>query len=67
MSKTLSCLENLLIFVSVVSGCVLISWFASFVGVPVGIMSSAAVLKIYAITPGIKKYKSVIKEKRKKI
>ena len=63
----MSCLENLLIFVSVVSGCVLISWFASFVGVPVGIMSSAAVLKIHAITPGIKKYKSVIREKREKI
>ena len=63
----MSCLENLLIFVSVVSGCVLISWFASFVGVPVGIMSSAAVLNIYAITPGIKKYKSVIREKREKI
>ena len=34
--------------------------------VPVGIASSEVVLKICAITGGIKKYKSIIKKKRKK-
>ena len=38
--------------------------FASLVGVPIEIMSFA-VLKICAITAGIKKYKSVIKKKKK--
>ena len=35
-------------------------------GVPVGITSSEIGLKIYAITAGIKKYKSIIKKKKKK-
>ena len=34
--------QHFLVFISAVSGCVLISAFASLVGVPVGIMSSAA-------------------------
>ena len=40
--------------------------FASLFGVPVGITSSAIGLKICAITAGIKKYKSIIKNKKKK-
>ena len=40
--------------------------FASFVCVPVGITSSAVGIKICAITSGIKRYKSVIKKKKKK-
>ena len=35
-------------------------------GVPVGITSSEIGLKIYAVTAGIKKYKSIIKKKKKK-
>ena len=35
-------------------------------GVPLGITSSEIGLKIYAITAGIKKYKSIIKKKKKK-
>ena len=35
-------------------------------GVPVGITSSEIGLKIYAITAGIKKYKSITKKKKKK-
>ena len=35
-------------------------------GVPVGITSSEIGLKIYAITAGIKKYKSIIKKKKQK-
>ena len=46
----------MLISASVVTRCVSISAFAYLVGVPISIRSSAAVLKIYEITAGIKKY-----------
>ena len=49
-----------------VAGCISISAFASLLGIPIGIMSSAVRLKICAITEGIKKYKSIIKEKTEK-
>ena len=52
----LNYIEDLLISASVATGCVLFSAFAYLVGVPISIRSSAAVLKIYAITSGIKKY-----------
>ena len=58
--------EYLLISVSTVTDCVSISARASLVCVAVGITSSAVGIKIYAITAGIKKYKSVIKKKKKK-
>ena len=54
------------VLVSTVTGCVSISAFASLVCVPFGITSSAVGLKICAITAGIKKYKSIIKKKKKK-
>ena len=38
----------------------------SFVDIPIGIRSSAMRLKICVITAGIKKYKSIIKKKKKK-
>ena len=56
----------MLILASAVTACVSISAFSSLVCVPVGITSSAVGLKIFAITAGIKKYKSIIKEKKKK-
>ena len=43
-----------------------ISPFASLIGIPIGITSSAIGLKICAITAGIKKYTSKIKKKKKK-
>ena len=52
--------------VSAVSGCVLISAFALLVGIPIGITSCALRLKIFAITAGIKNYKSIIKKKKRK-
>ena len=64
--KYLNYVEYLLISVSTVTDCVSISAFASLVCVAVGITSSAVGIKIYAITAGIKKYKSVIKKKKKK-
>ena len=61
--KYLNYVEHLLILAStvmVVYGC------ASLVSVPVGITSSAVGIKISLITAGIKKYKSIIKKKKKK-
>ena len=51
---------------SAVAGCTSISPLASLGGIPAGIRSSAVGLKICEITAEIKKYKSVIKKKRKK-
>ena len=42
------------------------SAFASLLGIPIGITSSARGFKICAIIAGIKKYKSIIKKKKKK-
>ena len=62
---TLNYIEQFLILVSAVAGCISISVFASLIGVPIGIMSSAIGLKVCAITAGIKKYKAIIKKKKK--
>ena len=64
--ELLNSIEHLLILVSTVTKCVLISTFASFVGIPVGITSSAVELIIYVITAGIKEYKSIMKKKNKR-
>ena len=64
--KYLNYVENLLILVPRTIGCISISVFASLVCAPVGITSSAAGLNICANIAGIKKYKSVIKKKKKK-
>ena len=39
-------------------------WFASLVGIPIGITSSSVLLKSQAITAGIKIYKSILETKR---
>ena len=64
--KYLDYVEHLLIFISTVTGCVSISAFTSLVVVPIGITSSAVGIKMYAITAGIKNYKSVIEKKKRK-
>ena len=58
-------LKHLLVLVLTVTGCVSISAFTSLVCIPVGITSSAVGIKICAVTVGIKKYRSIIKEKKK--
>ena len=58
-------IEHILILISTVTGCVSISGFTFLVGSPIGITRSAIGLKICAITAGIKKYKSIIKKKKK--
>ena len=46
--------------------CISVSTLATFIGIPIGITSSAIGLKICAITAGIKRYKSIVKKKKKK-
>ena len=63
--RVLNYIEHLLISIFTVSGCIFISAFASLVGIPIGIRSSAIELKICLITVEIKKYKAMIKKKKK--
>ena len=59
--RVLNYIEHLLILISTVRGCLLISAFASLVGILIGIASSAA-----GLTARTNKYKSIIKKKKKK-
>ena len=63
---TLNYIEDFLILASTITGYISISAFASLVGNPVGITSSAIGLKICATTAGIKKYKSKSNKKKRK-
>ena len=63
---TLNFIEHIFILASAITGCLSISAFTSIVGIPLEITSSAIGSKICAITVGIKKYKSIIKKKKKK-
>ena len=63
---TLNYIEYALILASKITGCVFISEFGCLVGIPIGVTSSAVGLKICAITVAIKKYKSIIKKRKKK-
>ena len=59
---TLNYIEHFLILTFTITGCVSISTFASLIGIPIGITSSAIGLKTCAITAGIK---SIMKKKKK--
>ena len=63
---TLNYIEHFLILASSITGCTSISASSSLTGIPIGIMSPAIGLKICAIAAGIKRYKSIIKKKKKK-
>ena len=65
--KSLNYVKNLLILVSIVTGCLSISAFASLFCVSVGITRSVVETKICAITAEIKKFKSIIKKNKKKL
>ena len=58
-------MENSSILASSFTGCISISGFASFLDIPVAITSFEIRLKNHAIAAGIKKYKSIIKKKKK--
>ena len=66
--RFLNYIDHSLIVISAITGCVSVSDFTSLVGIPTKIMSSG--LKICAEeikkNGGIKKYKSIIKKKKKK-
>ena len=63
---TLNYIEHFLTLASAVTGCISLSAFSSLLGILIGITSSAIGLKMCAIAAGIKKYKSIIKKKKKK-
>ena len=63
---TLNYIEHFLISASTTTGFVSIFSFASLVGIPIGITSSATGSEICAIMAEIKKYESIIKKKKKK-
>ena len=58
---------HLLILASTVTGCVLISAFASLVSIPVGFASSATTMKIYIIIAGLKSISQQLKKKKKHV
>ena len=59
-------IDHLFTVIFTITGCISISAFTSLVGVPIVMTSSAIGLKVCAITVRIKKYKSIIKKKKKK-
>ena len=64
--RVLNYIDHSLIVISTITGCVSVSTFSTLVGIPIGIARSTIGLKICVITAGIKKYKSIIKKKKKK-
>ena len=64
--RVLNYIDHLLIVTSTITWCVSISDFDSLVGVTKRITSSGIGLKICAIAAWIRKYKSIIKKKKKK-
>ena len=64
--RVLNSIDHSLIVIYTITGCVSTCAFASLVGIPIEITSSSNELRICAITAGIKKYKSIIKKKKKK-
>ena len=60
-------IEHFLILASVVTRFISISAFASLLGIPIALTSSAIRLKICAIATGIKKCKSLIKKQRRSL
>ena len=56
----------MLIVASTITGCISIFTFDSLGFISVDIMRPAVGIKIYAITTGIKKYRSIVKKKKKK-
>ena len=64
--RVLNYIGHLLIVISTITWCVSISAFASLVGITIRTTRSGIGLKICAIIAGIRKYKSIIKKKKKK-
>ena len=60
--RILNYFKHFLVFVSSVSGFILVSLFPSLIGVSLGIASSAVGIKICVISAEFKKYKAIIKK-----
>ena len=63
---TLNYLEHFFILDSAITECILISAFASLIGISIGFKCSTIRLKICVIAEGIKKYESIINKEKKK-
>ena len=64
--KYLNYIKKMLISAWKITACVLISKIASLICVPVGITSFAVGIKIFAVTAGTKKFRSTIKNFKKR-
>ena len=62
---TLNYNENFFILASTITACILLSDFASLLGILIGVTSSAIGLTVCAVAAGIKKYKTIIKKNKK--
>ena len=62
---TINYIEHFLVLASTITGYISTSPFASLLGIPIGIASSAIGLKMFAITGGIKKYMSKIRKRKR--
>ena len=60
----LNYIEYFLILASTITGCISFSAFASLLGIPIGITSSAIGIKICEMTAGVKRYESITKKKK---
>ena len=63
---TLNYIEHILILASTITGCISISDFAYLIGVSIGITSSAIGSKMCTIAARVKRFKTIIKKKKKK-
>ena len=59
-------MNTLIILASAFIGCISIFAFGSLLRIPIGVTRSKIRLKIFPIAAGIKRYKSIIKKKKKK-
>ena len=66
VSTTLNYIEHFLFLASANTECTSGSAFAFLIGIPIAITSSVIGLKIFAITAGVRQYKSIIKIKKDK-
>ena len=57
---TVNYIDHFLILACTITGCISVSAFTCFIGIPIEITSFAIGLKVCVITAGIKKYKSII-------
>ena len=57
--------KDFLFLVSAITGCISISSFASLISGPIRVTDSTKGLKTCAVAAGTKRYKSIVKKKRK--